>query len=162
MKKMLLMLVLLGMSTMTPVAQATLSCVFQDSANATLVDFGAYTAGRSTDLVGTGQVTFLCTDTAVIPVGFVAYTLAVDQGLSANFASRELRSGASSLAYNLYTDVTYLTVLGDGTAGSGTSTVSGTCALNINCVVNVFGKMEAGQIGNAGVYQDVVTVTITF
>lgn len=162
MKKYLLILVLFGMPLVTPVAQAALSCTFQDSANATLVDFGGYTAGRSTPLLGVGQVTFLCMDSAALPAPVVTYVLAIDQGLSGNFAARELRSGASSLTYNLYTDPTLLNVLGNGAPGSGTSTVSGACALNINCVVNVYGSMEAGQIGNAGIYQDVVTVTITF
>lgn len=142
---------------------AALVCTFQDPSMSTLINFGVYIPGQGTPTLGTGTIKFRCHDDAgILPVGTVNYSIAIDQGLSGSFVTRQMKLGANSINYNLYTDVTYTTVLGDGTISSGTSELSGLCLLNTDCEPVIYGRIDAGQIAVGGNYQDIVTVTLTF
>ena len=87
-----------------------------------------------------------------------AYTLSLSSG-SGTFASRSMTSGTHVLAYNLFLDSTRLTIWGDGSAGTGTVSGTGTGG---NTATTVYGRIPARQNAFVGSYSDVVTVTVTF
>lgn len=95
----------------------------------------------------------------------VNYQISLSAGGSGSFPQRKLFNGSNTLNYNLYTDLTLLTIWGNGT--SGTSVVSGSqvCVLTLPCTVskNVYGSIPAGQSTVApGSYADSVLVTVTY
>jgi spore coat protein U-like protein len=75
------------------------------------------------------------------------------------FSSRTLRNGSQLLAYNLYLDPTHLTIWGDGSAGTGIFSGTGTGS---NVATQVYGRIPAGQNAWVGPYADVVTITVNF
>ena len=126
-----------------PAAQA--ACTI----STTSVAFGAYSPFNPVNLDGTGILTVGCTPptstTASLSTGFGTY------------AARLLSSGASQITYNLYTTAARTTVWGDGTAGTGTVSLSGR-----NQTYTVFGRIPAQQNVSAGTYADTLVATITF
>lgn len=116
--------------------------------------FGNYDPASLTDRDATTTATVTCT-------GASSYTIAmnVGTGSGATFASRKMTSGASTLNYSIYTTAARTTVWGDGT--SSTSTVAGTGILGIS-THTVYGRIPASQSVNAGLYNDTITVTLTY
>jgi spore coat protein U-like protein len=90
--------------------------------------------------------------------GGTGYVISLSSG-SGTYASRTMTNGANILAYNLFLDPTHLTIWGDGSAGTGT--LSGTGTGN-NTASTVYGRIPAGQNASVGAYSDIVTVTVTF
>ena len=87
-----------------------------------------------------------------------AYSIWLSSG-SGTFSSRTLRNGSLLLGYNLYLDPTHLTIWGDGSAGTGTVSGTGTGS---NIATTVYGRIPAGQNVSVGPYADVVTITVNF
>jgi spore coat protein U-like protein len=74
-----------------------------------------------------------------------------------------MKSGLNNLKYNIYTTSSYLTVVGDGSAGS--ATINGLSSTASTAVTYfVFGKVS--NIGLpatvAGAYTDSISVTISY
>src|SRR5262249_12457330 len=86
------------------------------------------------------------------------YSIWLSSG-SGTFASRTLTSLGRILAYNLYLDPTRLTIWGDGSAGTGTFSSTGTGS---TVATPVYGRIPAGQNAWVGTYTDVVTITVNF
>ncbi len=86
------------------------------------------------------------------------YSIWLSSG-SGTYSSRILSSGARSLAYNLYLDPTRLSIWGDGSAGTGIFSGTGTGS---NVATPVYGRIPAGQNAWVGNYTDLVTVTVNF
>jgi spore coat protein U-like protein len=116
--------------------------------------FGNYDPASGTDDDATTTATVTCT-------GASSYTIAMNVGIGsgATFATRKMTSGAATLDYSIYTDAARTTVWGDGT--SSTSTVAGTGILGIS-THTVYGRIPAGQSVDAGLYNDTITVTLTY
>jgi spore coat protein U-like protein len=87
-----------------------------------------------------------------------SYSISLSSG-SGTYASRAMTNGINVLSYNLYLDPTRLTIWGDGSAGTGTVSGTGTGA---TVGSPVYGRIPAGQNAYVGSYADVVTVTVTF
>jgi spore coat protein U-like protein len=87
------------------------------------------------------------------------YSIWLSSGTSGTYSSRSMTNGSNALFYNLFTDPTRLTIWGDGSAGTGTFSGSGTGA---NIGTPVYGRIPAGQNAYVGSYGDSVTVTVTF
>lgn len=87
-----------------------------------------------------------------------AYSIWLSSG-SGTFSSRTLTNAGHLLAYNLYLDPTHLTIWGDGSAGTGTFSSTGTGS---NVATPVYGRIPAGQNAWLGSYADVVTITVNF
>src|SRR5206468_3837210 len=124
------------------------------SGTGTLVDFAAYTAMSGT-VDASGTVSLNCTPLPPLNLP-VAYSVSIGTGSSNSYVNRYLTFGASSLNYNLFTDVTRLIVFGDGVT-SGTQKKSGTCSGA--CGVTVYGRITSGQSVPAGSYSDQVVIT---
>lgn len=112
--------------------------------------FGNYT-GVTTD--ATTTLTVLCTATTSFSVG-------LDAGVApaATVSTRQMQSGAATLAYALYRDTARtnnwgITVGTDTLAGAGTG---------LPQLLTVYGRIPPGQLSAPGVYTDVVTATITY
>lgn len=139
---------------------------------ATDVDFGPYDYWANSTAQGSFVVT--CRSDLIDLGGLVTYELSLTTGQSNTYVNRELSFGGSVLNYNLYTDLTYATVWGDGSESSETvmdSVVVGACVLILGCVpvsdlpITVYGRIPSGQnVPAGGPYTDTggITVTVTF
>ncbi|WP_242139860.1 spore coat protein U domain-containing protein [Sphingomonas sp. TREG-RG-20F-R18-01] len=137
-------------STMAASATVTANC----TVNTTALAFGGadVTDGQPHD--GAGSLKVLCTNGT-------AWTAAADkgQGTAATIALRQMTFGTDKLNYILYTTAAKAAIWGDGTEGS-TIANTGTGA---EVTFPVAGTISAGQTGmHAGVYGDIVTVTVTY
>lgn len=130
---------------------ARAACTFAQSGSFT----GTYDSGTGLTSASTMSVIVgLCAANASI-------TLSVDTGLhSASYATRIAMFGANSMNYQLYTSGAMTTVLGNGTAGTGTETIltDGTGAGTFVWYFNV----PLGQTPPVGTYTDSLGVTVTF
>lgn len=133
--------------------------------------FGAYQpltfAGEltSVDITSTANVRVVCT--GLLALG--GYTISLGPsmyGTGNRISTRFLNNttnGGAYMGYNIFTESTYTTIWGDGTAGSlvnGTSPLTpGTSTSNHT----VYGKVPAGQnILKAGSFSDSLTMTLTY
>lgn len=124
------------------------------SVTATGVNFGSYDVFQVAPTDSTGSVTVLCDVTTDVTVSI---------GPSSNsggFIPRQMRHSAlpDLLSYNLFADKQSATVWGDGTAG--TSSITKKAPKNKPVSLTVYGRVPAGQDVAAGVYGEVLTVTI--
>jgi spore coat protein U-like protein len=113
------------------------------------VAFGPYDPLASPPVDSAGTISVTCSPAT-------SYTIALGSG-DGTFDARLLRSGASALGYNLYTDPARMTIWGDGTGTSMTVSGSGTGAS-----YSVYGRIPARQNVPAGSYADTITITVTF
>jgi spore coat protein U-like protein len=123
------------------------------SVSASGVAFGVYNPFSGAPANATGTVTVNCSQF------FGAYTMALNGGGS--LSNRWMRSGSTSLAYQLYMDAAHTTVWGDGTGGS-VAVNSGTCFANCTTTYTVHGRIPARQAVGPGTYGDTIVVTVTF
>lgn len=131
------------------------------AATTTAVAFGNYTPTGGGALINiNGGVSIACTKNTT-------FTIALNAGSTTGgaFTQRLMTDGAGdTLQYNLYTDGTYGTIWGDGTAP--TKSVQGT-GKGMGTQVNtpVFGQMVDSATNAAqppGSYTDTVLATVTF
>lgn len=108
--------------------------------------FGGYDTLAPGPTDGVGRVHVDC-DTA-LPI-----TIALGPG-SGSQGAREMRSGANSLSYDLYSDAARLARWGED--ASAVSASGGKADLT------VYGRIPARQNIPAGAYSDVVTITVSF
>lgn len=113
------------------------------------VSFGSYDPLSTQSVDGVGNISVRCDAEAT-------FSISLGSG-SGTFSARQIASGSSVLEYNLYTDPSRLTVWGDGTSGTSTVTETATTA-----DITVYGRIPARQNVPAGVYSDIIVVTITY
>ena len=111
--------------------------------------FGNYDPFAVADTDITGSVSVTCdSDTSA--------QISLSAGFGP-FASRQMKSGGSTLFYNLYTDPSRLSLWGDGSPGTNIVSFSGTAGS-----YTVYGRIPARQNVPVGSYGDTITVTLTF
>ena len=86
------------------------------------------------------------------------FVVRLDAGAGATIAARQLSFGANTLAYSLYRDAARTQNWGQT---DGTDTASGTGAL-LPVILNVYGRIPAGQFSAPGAYIDTVGVTVVY
>jgi spore coat protein U-like protein len=87
--------------------------------------------------------------------------ISIGPGGSGDQENRVLLLGAIPLVYNLFTDVTFGTIWGDGTGTTSTVAVAGTGMANVgNTIVHGRIPLAAAQAAVTGIYTDTVLVTI--
>jgi spore coat protein U-like protein len=126
--------------------------------------FGVYDPLSATSAVSTGSLTVTCT---LLSGAAITVPVRVDlsTGSSGNYGTRTTTSGAQVLNYNLFWSTAYTQVWGDGTGGSfyGTGSVFVSPASPTQSASGtMYGRIPAGQDVGAGVYQDIVVVTVTY
>lgn len=152
---------LMGLGSALCLMAAPASALLQTcTVSATATAFGSYSPASVTALSGTGTITLTCTGLVSL---LDSWTIALSTGNSGSFAPRQLKTGANTLNYNLYTSAALSAVWGDGSAG--TSTVSDSETLVIGTSVfnyTVYGRIPALQDKPPGTYTDVITVTVNY
>jgi spore coat protein U-like protein len=124
--------------------------------SATPLSFGVYLPGSASAANTTIKVS--CT----IPLDLLTdFTVSLSAGNAATPATRLLRHGGDQLGYNIFADAGYMTVWGDGSAGSVTQGFNSLLALG-SVQFTGFGRLPQGQYVPAGAYSDRITVTVAF
>ena len=122
------------------------------------LDFGAYDVFASAAKQVPGSLTVGC-------VGLIStdrITVTLSKGSSGTYAARTMKLGAYALAYNIYLGG-YTVVFGDGTSGTATFGPVAPSALVLGTLtVDFFAEIPARQNVPAGIYNDVLTVTVNF
>ena len=111
--------------------------------------FGAYSTVSPTPLDTVGQVQISCKSGAAITVS---------TGGAGTFFPRAMRSGAATLAYNLFVDAARTSIL--GTWGGGTQVIF--VPQGNNRSVPIFGRIPPLQDVDPGTYTDTLTVSVFF
>ncbi|RUO26693.1 spore coat protein U [Aliidiomarina minuta] len=114
------------------------------------INFGSYDVFDTAATESTGQITVTCTSST-------EYSLLLSAG-SGSYSARTMQANGENLIYNLYTDVAYSQIWGDGSDVS--VIVSGNTAGTE--VHDVFGRIPARQNATPAFYNDVITVTLEF
>ena len=143
-------------------AQATctgLACSCSVSTSA--ISFGTYNPISPSDVDVASAISVTCS--VLIIGGNVSYQIRLGAGASADQLNRTMKSGASSLGYNLYTDIARATVWGDGSGGTGVATMSYPIAIiSRTDDFTIYGRLPAGQSVAAGAYSDTIIATVEF
>jgi len=145
---------------MSAPAWAAITC----GASASGVVFGVYPQASPTPLDSTGLITLTCTKSPG-PDNTLTYSIALSAGASGSYAARTMTSGASTLSYNLYTDLARTLIWGNGIGGAQTVNgsvqgLSGSAATIFN--FTIYGRVPALQNVNPGSYTDSIVVTVTY
>jgi spore coat protein U domain-containing protein, fimbrial subunit CupE1/2/3/6 len=146
-------------------AAAAQAAVTTCTVSTTAVAFGTYTPLQAA-LPATGAVNTVCTVTSHSNT----ISIALSQGHSANFATRQMTTlvGVTTytLNYNLYQNASDTTIWGDGSSANyPAETVTLTRHGGNNTITTstpVYGSVLAGQDPAPGTYGDTITVTVTF
>lgn len=135
-------------------ARAAIRCTW----NATNpVAFGAYDVFSGTPNDANGSVSFNCKG-----VGRATVTIDLSTGGSGTYAVRSMtRAGLETLDYNVYLNAARTQIWGNATGGT---LHYGPVAPpnNVNVLVNIYGRIPAGQNKSPGNYTDTITATINF
>ncbi|HEX4427305.1 MAG TPA: spore coat U domain-containing protein [Terriglobales bacterium] len=122
--------------------------------------FGTFDAIDNLERDTLAEVQINCTGN---PGDTVSYTIILNTGMG-SFTNRQLRSGASLLRYNLYSDSAKTQIWGDGSEGS--TTVSDSLSLTTSSgfrSYTIYGKIPNGQpLAAVGFYQDSISVQVTY
>jgi spore coat protein U-like protein len=144
----------------TELCRAAASC----SISATGPAFGVYNYSNPSPTLADGTVTASCN---WVSGGSTTVNLVTSYstGLSGSYANRHMVLGGSFLLYNIYFDVNFQQIRGDGTGGSQTGgaslTVSKT-APTAEASSTIYGRMPAGQDVPPGTYTDTIVITMTY
>ncbi|MGA8892119.1 MAG: spore coat U domain-containing protein [Anaeromyxobacteraceae bacterium] len=113
--------------------------------------FGTYDVLSTLPLDAAGAISYRCTPPRP--------QVLLSTGSSGTFAARTLRSGDSTLQYNLYLDSARTQVWGDGSGGSETAAPN---PGNVTRTIPIFGRIPARQDAAAGAHFDTIVVTFVF
>lgn len=114
------------------------------------LNFGDYDPLTNQAVESTSSVYVTCTKGA-------NYTIAFGGGNSGNTGQRTMTNGVDTLNYNIYSDATFSSILGEGgQAVSGLGTGN-------SAPYTIYGKIPGGQTAApAGNYSDVVNINVNF
>jgi spore coat protein U-like protein len=130
------------------------------------LNFGPYDVYAAGVTNSSGTLTVTCDLNPPPGNADVNYTISLSTGSSNSFVQRQMKSGANTFGYNLYTTNAHSVVWGDGTGS--TATVLGSMRLTSPSpsktnTHTVYGQIPALQdVAVASDYQDNVTVTVTY
>jgi len=131
------------------------------SVSASAISFGTYNPISASDVDVASAISVTCS--VLIVGGNVSYQIRLGAGASANQLNRTMKNGASSLGYNLFTDIARSTVWGDGSGGTGVATMSYPIAIiSRTDEFTIYGRLPAGQSVAAGAYSDTIIATVEF
>jgi spore coat protein U-like protein len=138
-----------------PARAACLTCSCTVSADP--MSFGSFSPlSGPVDAVGSIDVDCIGLTTSLDTI-----SIELSAGLSGSYAPRQLRSGASTLAYNLYSDPARTIVWGDGAQGSSPRVVQNQLSLLLwTSTAPVYGRVHASPLAAPGVYSDTIIVTV--
>jgi spore coat protein U-like protein len=121
------------------------------------VSFGSYDVFSGTPNDANGSVTLRCN---AVKGELVTIDLSTG-GSGTYFPRRMTRAGVETLDYNLYLDATRTQIWGNATGGTlqyGPTVPPS----NTNVLINIYGRIPAGQDKSAGNYTDTITATVNY
>ena len=122
---------------------------------ATPMAFGTLSVLGGSNYNSTSIITLTCTP-------LTAYDVALDNGLYSSSGVRRMRNLANSayISYNIYSDASRTAAWG---STSGNNTVAGTTDITGIKLLTAYGRIPSSATSvAAGVYDDTVTVSVTF
>lgn len=123
--------------------------------------FNAYDTNNKSSADASSTVSVTCS--ALATGSNIAYDISISKGNSGTYSERELMSGVSTLAYNLFTNSARSVVWGDGSGMSTSVSAAYTLSsLSRTDHFDIFGRIPAEQNVPVGQYTDILTVTIAF
>jgi spore coat protein U-like protein len=142
---------------------ARASVVFNCSASATGIAFGAYSPLSGAGAAATGSITVTCTATGS-GSATVSGTLSLSTGSSGQYATRTMLSGTNKLDYNIYLTPAYTQILGNGTDGTYEFSESGTITAGqvYQVALTTYGYAPGSQNAAPGTYTDTIVATVTY
>jgi len=128
------------------------------------IAFGIYNPLSGIGDASTGSLLVTCTGTGTGST-LVTVDLSLSTGISGNYGTRTMLSGANVLDYNIYWNAAHTQIMGNGTGGSfsgqaGPFTV--TAGGNVQVTGTMYGYVPPSQDVAPGGYTDVITVTVTY
>ena len=137
-------------STVTVQATVVKACTIS---NATL-DFGTYNPTSTTDLAGTGTLSFKCSNNVPITIDLG------NGGHNTASGMRGMANGTNILPYQIYSGSASGPVWGTGLTGGTSLSTTGT---GLDATVTMYGKIPQGTTSVIeGTYQDTVVATLNF
>lgn len=148
------LLLLLGLAL--PAAAGAFSC----SITVTPLTFGSYDVFDPKPRDATSSINISCNAPPQNPNAPIPVTLTLSPGNSGSFAQRQMLplTGSLPLLYNLFTDPSFSSVLGDGSGGS--QLLTRLLTRNNPWAVTVYGRIPPLQNLPPGAYSDTLTATI--
>jgi spore coat protein U-like protein len=141
-------------------AATTVNC----TAAVTSLAFGLYSPLSTVANASTASIKITCNGSGNGSTN-VTTGVTLSTGLSMNYATRKMFSGANALNYNIYWSTAYNQIVGDGSGGSfgGSAGPFTVTAGGSNFATGTFyGLIPASQDVAPGSYSDVITVTVTY
>lgn len=119
------------------------------------LDFGTVDPAAGTTVPATTTIDVTCN------LG-TGYSVGLNDGANASSGARRLKRGSATeyLGYELYQDPTATTRFGDAVEAERVTELTGLGILPN--VIPVYGQIAAGQAASAGVYSDVVQITVYY
>lgn len=156
-----LLLTLLGWGT--PARALCLPAVCSCGVTTTNVAFGTYSPLAFGNTDTTGSVRVSCGGVAGL---LIPFNIAISAGGGGTYANRRMVSGGNLLRYNLYTDASYTTLWGDGSATSqlvNASLLLDLLGLSPPQTFWIYGRIPGRQLTAVpGTYADTISVTLTY
>ncbi|MFG6414738.1 spore coat U domain-containing protein [Roseateles sp. DC23W] len=156
-----LLLTLLGWGA--PAQALCLPAVCSCGVTTTNVAFGTYSPLAFGNTDTTGSVRISCGGVAGL---LIPFNIAISAGGGGTYANRRMASGANVLRYNLYTDASYTTLWGDGSATSqlvNASVLLDLLGLSPAQTFYIYGRIPGRQLTAVpGTYADTISVTLTY
>ncbi len=163
MTRSLLVLLLTLLGWCGPARALCLPALCSCGVTTTHVAFGSYNPLAFGNTDSTGSVRVQCGGVAGL---LIPFNLAISAGGGGSYAGRRMSSGGNTLSYNLYTDASYTTIWGDGSAAS--QIVSSGVTLDVAGLSPaqtfwVYGRIPGRQLTAVpGSYADTINVTLTY
>ncbi|HEY0954197.1 MAG TPA: spore coat U domain-containing protein [Roseateles sp.] len=163
MTRSLLVLLLTLLAWCGPARALCLPAVCSCGVTTTNVAFGSYNPLAFGNTDSTGSVRVQCGGVAGL---LIPFNIAISAGGSGSYVNRRMKSGINTLAYNLYTDASYTTIWGDGSAASQLISAGVTLdvlGLSPAQTFWVYGRIPGRQLTAVpGSYADTINVTLTY
>lgn len=120
------------------------------------IDFRDYTSNQTNNLDSTGTITISsCLD--------VGYKIKLSPGSSGDTNNRTLKSGSTSLNYNLYKDSSRVTKWGNSNTDGYSGLIAACGFLSFSpCQFTIYGRIPGNQNIPDGTYTDNITVTFEY
>jgi spore coat protein U-like protein len=119
------------------------------------VNFGAYDFISAAPLDSTGTITINCNNPSKNPLQAM---VTLSTGSSGSYSQRQMTSGSKILYYNLYSDTSKSTVVGDGSGG--TNYFIDSTNRTFPWTIYIYGRIPARQNVTSGSYNDSLTATV--
>ena len=126
------------------------------------LSFGSYDVFAAGVTNGNATLTISCDLNPPPGNADINYTISLSTGSANSFVQRQMKSGANTFGYNLYTTNSRATVWGTSNFSDGYSALATVGGTVVPRNYTVYGRIPAGQYVAPGSYGSTITVTVTY